>query len=116
MILQELEDLYLPFKPKRKTRATKAKEKGLEPLAELILVQEIQDGKFLAADEYVFIVDVSGSMHGFPLDISKELMKNLLSDLRATDKFNVLLFAGSSQALFTNSMSATSENIKKVAV
>ncbi len=63
--------------------------------------------------EYVFIVDVSGSMHGFPLDISKELMKNLLSNLRAIDKFNVLLFAGSSQALFANSMSATPENIKQ---
>ncbi len=63
--------------------------------------------------EYVFIVDVSGSMHGFPLDISKKLMKNLLTNLRTTDKFNVLLFAGSSQALFTSSMSATSENIGK---
>lgn len=63
--------------------------------------------------EYVFIVDVSGSMHGFPLDISKELMKNLLSNLRTVDKFNVLLFAGSSEALFANSMSATPENIKK---
>ncbi len=35
--LNELEDLYLPYKPKRKTRATKAKENGLEPLAKLIL-------------------------------------------------------------------------------
>ncbi len=34
--LSELEDIYLPFKPKRKTRATMAKEKGLEPLAEAI--------------------------------------------------------------------------------
>lgn len=34
-----LEDLYLPYKPKRRTRATIAKEKGLEPLAELILQQ-----------------------------------------------------------------------------
>ena len=39
--LQQVEDLYLPFKPKRRTRATIAKEKGLEPLAELILKQEI---------------------------------------------------------------------------
>src|SRR3954471_13531523 len=36
----ELEDLYLPYKPKRRTRATIAREKGLEPLAELILAQE----------------------------------------------------------------------------
>ncbi|HOC89894.1 MAG TPA: Tex-like N-terminal domain-containing protein, partial [bacterium] len=33
--LQALEDLYLPFKPKRRTRATMAREKGLEPLAQL---------------------------------------------------------------------------------
>ena len=33
---QELEDIYLPFKPKRRTRATVAKEKGLEPLADLM--------------------------------------------------------------------------------
>ncbi len=42
--LQEVEDLYLPYKPKRRTRATIAKEKGLEPLAELILKQEIIEG------------------------------------------------------------------------
>lgn len=35
-----LEDLYLPYRPKRRTRATIAKEKGLEPLADLILLQE----------------------------------------------------------------------------
>ena len=38
--LSALEDLYLPYKPKRRTRATIAKEKGLEPLAELLLAQQ----------------------------------------------------------------------------
>ncbi len=38
--MQELEDLYRPFRPKRRTRATKAKEKGLEPLAQLIFAQK----------------------------------------------------------------------------
>ncbi len=42
--LQELEDLYLPFRPKKRTRATIAKEKGLEPLAELIWNQELTSG------------------------------------------------------------------------
>ncbi len=42
--LQEVEDLYLPYKPKKRTRATVAKEKGLEPLAEMILKQEITEG------------------------------------------------------------------------
>ncbi|MBR1659452.1 MAG: RNA-binding transcriptional accessory protein, partial [Oscillospiraceae bacterium] len=38
--LAELEDLYRPYKPKRRTRATAAKEKGLEPLAELLFAQK----------------------------------------------------------------------------
>jgi len=42
--LKTLEDLYLPYKPKRKTRGTKAKEKGLEPLANLIWEQETFEG------------------------------------------------------------------------
>ena len=37
--LSELEDIYRPFRPKRRTRATIAKEKGLAPLAEIILAQ-----------------------------------------------------------------------------
>ncbi|MFC2007052.1 Tex family protein [Chloroflexota bacterium] len=41
--LTELEDIYLPYRPKRRTRATMAKAKGLEPLAELMLAQEVTD-------------------------------------------------------------------------
>jgi uncharacterized protein len=40
----ELEDLYLPYKPKRRTKATIARERGLEPLAELIAAQELTTG------------------------------------------------------------------------
>mgnify|MGYP001602511215 CR=1 FL=1 len=63
--------------------------------------------------EYVFIVDVSGSMYGFPLDISKKLLKDLISNLRPNDKFNVLLFAGGSSVLAETSLSANTENISK---
>ncbi|MBN1931701.1 MAG: TonB family protein [Desulfobacterales bacterium] len=63
--------------------------------------------------EYIFIVDVSGSMHGFPLDISKKLLKDLISNLRPTDQFNVLLFAGGSSIMSPESLPATSENIRK---
>ncbi len=63
--------------------------------------------------EYIFIVDVSGSMNGFPLDISKQLLKNLIGNLRPSDKFNVLLFAGASQFLSEQSLPATPENINK---
>src|SRR5579884_1151040 len=46
--LQEVEDLYLPYRPKRKTRASVAREKGLAPLAELILQQPEQSGDPIA--------------------------------------------------------------------
>ncbi|RKD32346.1 Tex family protein [Thermohalobacter berrensis] len=41
--LQRVEDLYRPYRPKRRTRATIAKEKGLEPLAHIIFKQEVED-------------------------------------------------------------------------
>lgn len=63
--------------------------------------------------EYVFIMDVSGSMNGFPIDISKKLMRNLLSHLRPTDKFNVVLFAGCSNLLSETSLPVNEENIQK---
>jgi len=42
--LQELEDLYLPYRPKKRTRASIAKERGLEPLAQIILAQDLTSG------------------------------------------------------------------------
>lgn len=42
LTIYELEDLYLPYKPKRKTKASMAREKGLEPLAKLIMIQNSQ--------------------------------------------------------------------------
>ncbi len=47
--LQELEDLYLPFKKKKKTRADVARENGLEPLAKIIMAQNNDDVDFIAS-------------------------------------------------------------------
>jgi Ca-activated chloride channel family protein len=63
--------------------------------------------------EYIFIVDVSGSMNGFPLDISKELLRNLIGNLQEVDRFNVLLFASGSSLMSEKSLPATEQNIKK---
>jgi len=63
--------------------------------------------------EYIFIVDVSGSMNGFPLDISKKLLQDLIGNLRTTDRFNVLLFAGRASLMAEKSLPATPENIRK---
>lgn len=51
--LSELEDIYRPFKPKRKTRASIAKEKGLEPLAIEILLQDSKFNPNKSAEKYV---------------------------------------------------------------
>lgn len=51
--LVAVEDLYRPYRPKRKTRASVAKEKGLEPLAELILAQDMTVPVLEAAVEYI---------------------------------------------------------------
>ena len=60
---------------------------------------------------YIFVVDVSGSMHGFPLTVSKGLMKNLFGQLRPEDRFNVVLFAGAAAVLSDRSLPATQENL-----
>lgn len=67
----------------------------------------------IPAREYIFIVDVSGSMHGFPLDTSKRLMAELLSGLRATDSFNILFFSGGSSVLSEKSLAVNKTNIDK---
>ncbi len=62
--------------------------------------------------EHLFIVDISGSMNGFPLDVSKTLMKAILDDLTPRDAFNVMLFAGGSDVLSDRSLTATEANVE----
>lgn len=69
--------------------------------------------KQIPGREYIFIVDVSGSMHGFPLDISKKLLADLIGGLRPTDLFNVLLFSGGSSVMAAQSLPAGAENIRR---
>lgn len=67
MTLQEVEDIYLPYKPKRRTRALIAREKGLEPLAALILSQDVIDIRNVAL-KYISkekeVVDVEDALTG----------------------------------------------------
>ena len=63
--------------------------------------------------EYIFVVDISGSMHGFPLDTAKTLLRHLIGGLRASDRFNVMLFAGSNRMLSEDSVPATKANAER---
>lgn len=71
---------------------------------------EIED---IPPREYIFVLDVSGSMSGFPLDTAKQLINNLVSGLRETDTFNLILFSGTSYQMSESSLPATKENVDK---
>jgi Ca-activated chloride channel family protein len=63
--------------------------------------------------EYVFVLDVSGSMEGFPLDTAKQVLRELVRRLRPTDTFNVVLFSGASRLLSPSSLPATAANLER---
>ncbi len=84
--LQELEDLYLPFKQKKRTRAQVAREKGLEPLADIILSQQLTTGTPLTvAADFVSPenkVDTAEDALAGALDIIAETISET-ADIRA---------------------------------
>ena len=61
--------------------------------------------------DYIFVVDISGSMHGYPLETAKVLLQQLIGGLRPSDTFNVMLFCGSNRMLSPTSVPATRANI-----
>ena len=63
--------------------------------------------------DYIFVVDISGSMHGYPLDTAKVLLRHLIGGLRPSDTFNVVLFSGSNRVLSEQSVPATHANIER---
>ncbi len=82
----------------------------------LLMVQPPKkvEEKHIPPREYIFIVDVSGSMHGFPLEISKKMLSDLIGNLNPEDKFNVLLFASDSAVMSEKeSLPARKENIQR---
>lgn len=67
----------------------------------------------IPARDYVFLIDVSGSMNGFPINLAKSLFHELIGSLRPTDTFNVVLFAGDREVLSPTPLAANSANIAK---
>jgi len=86
--------------------------------AENFFLAMIEPPKAVAASaisprDYIFVVDISGSMHGFPLDTAKTVLERLIGGLRPSDTFNVLLFSGSNKMLSPQSVPATRANIER---
>ncbi len=90
--LAVLEDIYLPFRPKRRTRATMAKEKGLEPLALLIFSQEEMDPEAVAAgftDPEKGVASVEDALAG-----ARDIMAEWVSEDQLARERMRRLFAG----------------------
>jgi Ca-activated chloride channel family protein len=90
--------------------------KGQGENAENFFLAMVEPPKSVAAStitprDYIFVVDISGSMHGFPLDTAKVVLERLIGGLRPSDTFNVLLFSGSNRMLSAHSVPATRANI-----
>ena len=75
---QRLEDIYLPYRPKRRTRASVAKEKGLEPLAEKMLGLQVQDIR-KEAEKFVKegVADVEEALQGARDIIAEQISENI---------------------------------------
>ena len=92
--------------------------KGNGDGAENFFLAMVEPPKSVAATaisprDYIFVVDISGSMHGFPLDTAKTVLERLIGGLRPSDTFNVLLFSGSNRMLNDHSVPATRANIEQ---
>lgn len=81
--LSVLEDIYRPYKQKRRTRATVARERGLEPLAQIILEQSIKSGNiYTEAEKYIDIEKEVESAQD-ALDGAKDIIAEIVSDSAA---------------------------------
>ena len=92
--------------------------KGQGPGAENFFLAMVEPPKAVPAEkisprDYIFVVDISGSMHGFPLDTAKAVLERLIGGLRPSDTFNVMLFSGSNKMLSPRSVPATRANIEQ---
>ncbi|MBI3471358.1 MAG: VWA domain-containing protein [Candidatus Solibacter usitatus] len=63
--------------------------------------------------EIVFVLDTSGSMHGFPIEKAKEAMRLALDGLNPRDTFNFITFSGNTRILFPKPVPATPENVRR---
>jgi Ca-activated chloride channel family protein len=63
--------------------------------------------------EYIFVVDVSGSMNGFPLNTAKTVMRDLTHVLRPSDLFNIVVFADGTGTYSRSSVAATRPNVER---
>ncbi|MGI6372329.1 MAG: Tex family protein [Caldicoprobacterales bacterium] len=78
--MTELEDIYRPYRPKRRTRATIAREKGLEPLADLLLAQELMEGDVMEISASYIDLEKEVTTAEEALEGAMDIVAEILSD------------------------------------
>lgn len=101
----ELEDLYLPYKPKRKTRASAAKEKGLEPLAHMLLKGSLRDPE-AEAEKFGLKANISGEE---ALGGASDIIAEWVSEEAEVRKYMRRLFANEGKLVAKKSRKAGEE-------
>jgi Ca-activated chloride channel family protein len=101
---------------------------GEKPRARLLLSEGGPDGGYFSLAlhpprldidalvgqrELIFVVDVSGSMHGVPLELCKRAMREALQKLRPVDTFNIITFSGATGLAFSEPRPANSASIRE---
>jgi uncharacterized protein len=100
--LQQVEDLYRPYKPKRNTRGSKARDAGLEPLAEILVVGEVDP--LAAAEQYINEkiatpkAALQGAMDIVAEDFSDAAANRIIARRRTWDKAVLLVKASDAKA------------------
>ncbi|MGZ4873645.1 MAG: VIT domain-containing protein [Candidatus Angelobacter sp.] len=69
--------------------------------------------KALVPRQLIFVLDTSGSMWGFPLEMAKKTIQRALDNLRKDETFNLITFSGDTKILFSEPVPATPENVAK---
>ena len=67
--------------------------------------------KALVPRQLIFVLDTSGSMWGFPLEMAKKTIQRALDNLRKDETFNLITFSGATRVLFPEPVPATPENV-----
>ncbi len=107
--MAELEDYYLPYRPKRRTRATVAREKGLEPLAQLLLARQTDVGVDLPAIAQGFVnVELGVATADDALAGARDIVAEIISDDQPTRARLREYFA--QQAILTSTMAKGKES------
>lgn len=105
--------LIIELKNELSSSAIKSKTLDKQEMIYLSFMPEITDSYEDTEKEYIFIVDISGSMHGEKMDETKKAVIECLKQLDEGDKFNIVPFESNFKAMSIKSIKYNDENLKK---